>query len=113
MLPEFRMEVSSGRKYQKPPLLFPFSGLKIFFQKFLRSSLFQREDSFGAIRWKIQLFPPLAKGSGEKRNWGREKTLPLSGGEENSCRQNRRENHGLKALPSHPPVDAANPGGYL
>jgi hypothetical protein len=41
-------------RFEKPP------------QKSLPSSLFQREESFSRIRWKIPLFPPLEKGSGEK-----------------------------------------------
>jgi len=42
--------------------LYQFSVLKRPSQKSLPSSLFQREESFLGIRWKIPLFPPLEKG---------------------------------------------------
>jgi hypothetical protein len=49
-------------------------------QKSLPASLFQREESFLGIRWKIPFFPPLEKGSCEKIEWREAKAFIVARG---------------------------------
>jgi hypothetical protein len=55
-----------------------------------------------------KVIPPFKREAVKKFKREREKPLPLSGGGANSCRQNRREMQGYKALAWLPPGDASN-----
>jgi hypothetical protein len=67
MLPEFRMEVCSGREYQKPLLLLQFSGLKKGFPEIPPPLPFSKGGELFGDSMEDFAFPSFGKGKRRKK----------------------------------------------